>query len=359
MFTTVIQNDLNYNYGLSDIPSDLLIGIFNDLKFKELCKMSCVCKSWLRMIADNATGAKLIKGACLKVESNESWLYEYIKFLKTPQIIALDVSASMSSYSYKNTSLQCSTVAFHVIYEIISKLSHSIKYGGIECIAFEGGISRKICTRKSSVIKFFKEGYTKKKYRIQRNHLWYLTDINLVFSTLHEIQKEYLGVTCQATIISDFDDSKMEIKTLMDKRPNIHIQCINVGGEKELFENILRDYSNWSIKEAYSQHNQYLRESKKILFENKQRKYVASAFGAASHSAKNRYRIRDKLAMAFTPTEVSPKKFRAKKRKLDVALHTEYEIPLQLTSVNIELQLRSVNLDNWKGMQKKRKISIL
>ncbi len=354
MLTTAVQNDLKYNFGLSDIPSDLLMDVFKDLKFKVLCKMTCVCKSWLKMIEDNATGAKLIKAACLQVESNESWMHEYVKFLKTPQIIALDVSASMSSYSYKNTSLQCSTVAFHIIYELISKLSNSIKYGGIECIAFEGGISRKICTRKSSVIKFFKEGYTKKKYRIQRNNLRYLTDINLVFSTLHEIQKEYSGVACQATLISDFDDSRMEIKTLMEKRPNIHIQCINLGDEKELFDDILRNYSNWSIKEVYSQHNQYLKESKKILFENRQRMFVASAFGAASQSAKKRNRIKDKITKTFTSLKV-----RSKKRKLDDSVHAEYEIPLQLTNVNFEIQLRGINLDCWKGMQKKRKISIL
>ncbi len=273
--------------------------ISDELKFRELCKISRVCKSWLKIITHNNTGFNHCKFNGGQIIKENSWMSKYRKFFSVPQIIALDVSGSMTRFN-KNAKMKREDIAIDMIKKLVGRIEEIFDYRGIICIAFDNLISMKKCHNPGEIINFFIKDYKYKKYLKSKKGRRGSTDINRLFSKLHDIHKETQiknpGLVCQATIISDFIDMGMKLEFLTQRQVKLHIQCLDVGEDSNL-GNILEEYEKWIPEEVKWQHENII----------------------------------------------------PKKRKQDAAFSRDYEIPLNLVNVD---------LDSWEPVQKKRKIVI-
>lgn len=348
-------------WGWSEIPPDMFqVDICDQLKFREVVKLTEVCKNWRIMIMDNKTGAKRLENVFIGVIGKDRWISLYREYIETPHVIALDVSPSMR-YNVVPPKLKCEEIALNIIRNLVNKLEPFIMFRGIDCIVFTDTPVKTKCYTPAGVIDFFTHGY--KHPRFFKHIKGGGTDINNLFYDLKHIQKKYekikpdiIGVY---TIISDFGDTMMTVDPLIISNPKMHIQLVNVGdddGGRNL-RKISQKYEEWV---SIHVQNQYVDEVDRAILTKqkaaqwkteciqmclekrekikKMRVISGSKSATKQHRPNSRFPKRDKFVLIDTRNHAR-----------EVAPQREFGVSLSLTCVDS---------DNWTPTQKKRKMTI-
>lgn len=342
--------------GWNALPSDLLKEIADkNLSFRDISAIASVCKRWQMLVSENHFGERILEHARLQIKRPQSWMKAYWQFVKTPRILALDISASMRD-PYRRTEERCQDIALTKIVEICHAFIDCIELRGIDCIVFTTSPIAKKCHSIEAVMNFFThEGPACLRLRPQG------TDINVLFAYLAEMQRNDQALTSnrrwQTTILSDFD-AHMQLDPLVEDHDlRMHIQCLNLG-KPDAVANLQQEYHAWDKAVILNQYNIEMRTlqaakaakaaqlqlEKKQLYTDRIREQMAAVRKAqGSRSAKKRHRILPK------PLLQPSAGIKNRKRARDSSLDRKHELPLTLTSANV---------DDWQSKIKKRRITL-
>jgi hypothetical protein len=210
-------------YGWASIPGELLKLLVHEEPLSWQIQLSSVCKQWQETIADDAFGKGDLAALGLQAPQPNSWIRCYRDFVEDPQIIALDVSGSMEIVRKGD--------ALRVLEQLTQKLAIPILARGIECVVFASSCYTEKLYTPEAVYNTFKKSFKKTPW----GNWSFLggTSLNALFNTLIALEGAHRAiksdVRCHVTIISDFEDTSFDIKTLTKTKSQMSIQCINVG----------------------------------------------------------------------------------------------------------------------------------
>lgn len=298
--------------GWEELPQDLLSRIFSEISSNDKCNISCVCKVWHNFFTNNNFGLPYLKKLGIKEKFHNSWITHLRDFIDTPRIIALDVSGSMNFERMRN--------ACKIIEQLATAFFDAIELRGLECIVFADIVYSKTIFNKEEVLDFFLADYEDIESEVD---LGLGTSTNRLFECLVHLQQIYESKTpklaCEVTIISDFEDSEMNFNLLKPKQSNMHIQCINMGGNLgSTYLNLLNEKYEETIEEL----NEELQLEARTILEARAKKEEKSQ---VKGEQRGRKRKREREIITF--------------------------------SIDVPLRFSVVDQESWEPLQKKQKIS--
>lgn len=334
------------DYGWPDIPSDVFKQIVSEWPVVEQIRLARVCKLWNNIIHHNEFGASDLAKVGLQASTPYSWLKLYRSaFLEAPQIIALDVSISMTEEREQQ--------AIKKIAQLTKELMSPILFRGIGCMVFANKCYSETLYTVEDIESFFKGKYR----QFTGPTLGGGTCINALFDELVWLEQQHLvekaNVHCHVTIISDFEDIAADISRLTDNHTQLFIQCINVGETKNRYVlKLTTDYEAWVVSEAIrdNQEQQERAEQEELFQQTIKVRRAKMQMPASepiifrgSQSAIKRHR---------NFKSVTPRTGGRKRKVADpITNHAanEYEAPLTMAMVDA---------DSWQPLLKRRKIAL-
>jgi len=317
------------------MPTEMFETIFYKMSFGDQSHAACVCKAWHALLTNDQFGEPYLREINLQTSKKVSWMRRYRDYIDTPQILVLDVSSSMI--------WRIPDVINEKMKPLIAKLEAPLRYRGIDCVVFAAETHMKILYNPDEVIDFF----------IQKGHghsVGHGTNFKKLFAHLVDLQEYYReerpSLTCQVTILSDFED-EMKFSHLLPKQFQMHIQCINVGDGQDdrCLRNFTDDSERWAYSLAVDRHQRELDQC--IVYEKEDFQFMRGRRVTAEHPANSALISSSRSAKRQRRHITGQRQERqasAVKRKREISLVPEYEIPFTIATKSFE---------DWEPMQKK------